>query len=223
MTGPRRSDARRNRAAIMAVVADSVRHGLRMPSATRIAQLTGLGQATVYRHFPDRRSLLLAVTHEQLGLLRQAARRDADDPAAFHGLLREVMVHQVLMRPLVEELRGFPVADQRGCARRLLDALRVPFARSRAAGHLRRHVVLDDVAVVLAMLQGAVEATPTPEAARRVIPVLLDGLFRAGAGDEFDAGVALDAEAGLGAGAGFDVGAGSEPGAGAPEGSARVR
>ncbi|GAA1310138.1 TetR/AcrR family transcriptional regulator [Saccharothrix xinjiangensis] len=210
MTGPRRSDARRNRAAIMAVVGDSVRHGLRMPSATRIAHLTGLGQATVYRHFPDRRSLLLAVTHEQLGLLRQAARRDADDPAAFHGLLREVMVHQVLMRPLVEELRGFPAADQRGCARRLLDALRVPFARSRAAGHLRRNVVLDDVAVVLAMLQGAVEATPTPEAARRVIPVLLDGLFRAGAGP--GAGVGDGAEAGVGLGAG--TGLGTEGGAG---------
>ncbi|QFZ21523.1 TetR/AcrR family transcriptional regulator [Saccharothrix syringae] len=177
MTAPRRSDARRNRAAIMKVVGSSVVHGLRVPSAPRIAHLTGLGQATVYRHFPDRRSLLLAVTEERLDVLRRAAKRGAGDPGAFHALLRAVMVEQVTMRPTVEELRRLPAADRRDWLRRLLDALRGPFALARAAGHLRCHVELDDVAVVLTMLQAAVESAPTPDAARRAIPVLLDGLF----------------------------------------------
>lgn len=180
MTVPRRSDARRNRAAITRAAAEPVLHGLRMPSAPELARLTGLGQATVYRHFPDRRSLALAVAEERLAVLRRAVKREAADPAAFRVLLGEVLVHQASMRPFVEEFRRFPDADRRGCVRRLLDALRGPFARSQAAGLLRRHVVFDDVAVVLAMFQAAVETTPTPEAARRAIPVLLDGLFRGG-------------------------------------------
>ncbi|MFI9005627.1 TetR/AcrR family transcriptional regulator [Actinosynnema sp. NPDC053489] len=174
MTVPRRSDALRNRAAILRAAEELVIGGT-TPSPPRIARLTGLGQATVYRHFPDRRALLLAVAREHLGLLANAARRTADDPAAFRALLGAVMAYQVAMRPLVEELRRFPETERRGHVRRLLEALRGPFDRSRAAGHLRHDVVLDDVAVVLTMLQAAVDRTPDP---RRAIPVLLDGLFR---------------------------------------------
>ncbi|NUT48643.1 MAG: TetR/AcrR family transcriptional regulator [Saccharothrix sp.] len=174
MTIPRRSDALRNRAAIIRAAEQLVVRGV-TPSSARVARLTGLGQATVYRHFPDRRALLLTVARKHLGLLTEAAERNADDPAAFRALLGAVMAYQVSMRPLVDELRRFPEPDQRGHARRLLDALRGPFDRSRAAGHLRHDVELDDVLVVLAMLQAAVDRAPDP---RRVIPVLLDGLFR---------------------------------------------
>lgn len=175
MTVPRRSDALRNRAAIIRAAEELVVRG-DTPSLARVARLTGLGQATVYRHFPDRRTLALAVVREHLALLAEAARRDAHDPAAFRFLLGAVMAYQVSMRPLVDEMRRFPEPDRRGHLRRLLDALRGPFDRSQAAGHLRHDVVLDDVVVVLTMLQAAVELTPDP---RRAIPVLLDGLFRA--------------------------------------------
>ncbi|WP_367128871.1 TetR/AcrR family transcriptional regulator [Saccharothrix sp. HUAS TT1] len=174
MTVPRRSDALRNRASIIRAAEELVVRGA-TPSLARVARATGLGQATVYRHFPDRRALLLAVAQEHLGLLAEAAERDADDPAAFRALLAAVMAYQVSMRPLVDELRRFPEPDLRGHVRRLLDALRGPFDRSRAAGLLRHDIVLNDVVVVLAMLQAAVEQSPDP---RRAIPVLLDGLFR---------------------------------------------
>ncbi|WP_447007642.1 TetR/AcrR family transcriptional regulator [Saccharothrix isguenensis] len=174
MIVPRRSDALRNRAAIIRAAEELVARGT-TPSLARVARLTGLGQATVYRHFSDRRTLVLAMAREHLALLAEAAERNAHDPAAFRALLGAVMAYQVSMRPLVDELRRFPEPDQRGHVRRLLDALRGPFARSQAAGHLRHDVVLDDVVVVLTMLQAAVDSTPDP---RRAIPVLLDGLFR---------------------------------------------
>lgn len=183
MTAPRRVDALRNRAAIVRAAGESVLRGGRMPSLPQVARSVGLGQATVYRHFPDRRSLLLAVTREHLAALHRAAERAADDPAAFRCLLREVLVRQVVMRPLVEELRTLPRSDQRGQLRRLLDALSGPFARALAEGQFRRPMVLDDVAVVFSMFQAAVESAPTPEAARRVIPLLLDGLFHTGAAE----------------------------------------
>ncbi|TQM78879.1 TetR family transcriptional regulator [Saccharothrix saharensis] len=173
MTVPRRSDALRNRAAIIRAAEELLVRGT-TPSPARIARLTGLGQATVYRHFPDRRALLLTVARKHLELLTDAAERTAHDPAAFRVLLHAVMAYQVSMRPLVDELRRFPEPDRRGHARRLLDALRGPFDRSREAGHLRHDAVLDDVLVVLTMLQAAVDRTPDPQ---RAIPVLLDGLF----------------------------------------------
>ncbi|WP_053716868.1 TetR/AcrR family transcriptional regulator [Saccharothrix sp. NRRL B-16348] len=173
MTVPRRSDALRNRASIIRAAEELVVGGT-TPSPARIARLTGLGQATVYRHFPDRRTLLLTLARNHLGLLVAAAERNADNPAAFRPLLQAVMAYQVSMRPLVDELRRFPEPDRRGHVRRLLDALRGPFDRSRAAGHLRHGIVLDDVVVVLTMLQAAVERTPDPH---RAIPVLLNGLF----------------------------------------------
>ncbi|MGM1064698.1 TetR/AcrR family transcriptional regulator [Saccharothrix sp. Mg75] len=176
---PHRSDARRNRAAILRAAWDEVALGRPVPSVRRLADATGLGQATVYRHFSDRRALLLAVTREQVAVLRRTAGRGADDPAAFRSLLRGVLVHQVSVRPLVDELRRLPRTDQLGQVRALLDALRVPFARSQAAGHLKGDVVLDDLPLVFTMLQAAVDAAPDPGTARRAIPVLLDGLFRA--------------------------------------------
>ncbi|MDQ2585475.1 TetR/AcrR family transcriptional regulator [Saccharothrix yanglingensis] len=179
LRAPHRSDARRNRAAIMRAAGEQVALGRPMPSLRQLADATGLGQATVYRHFSDRRALLLAVTREQVAVLRRVAERDADDPAAFRALLRGVLVHQVSMRPLVDELRRLPRPDQLGQVRGLLDALRAPFARSQAAGHLKGDVVLDDLPIVFTMLQAAVDSAPDPGTARRAIPVLLDGLFHA--------------------------------------------
>lgn len=175
MPAPRRSDARRNRAAILRAACEWITQGGQVPSARQIARLTGLGQATVYRHFPDRRSLLLAMTEEHFALLRRAARRRADDPAAFGALLRAVMVYQVSMRPLVDELRRIPLPDVRSNLRKLLDALREPFTRCQEAGLLKRGVALEDVPLVLTMLQAAIDSTP--DGARRAIPLLLDGLL----------------------------------------------
>ncbi|WP_309117893.1 TetR family transcriptional regulator [Saccharothrix sp.] len=43
----------------------------------RIARRTGLGRATVYRHFPDRTSLALAVAARYLAALKQGSAHEA--------------------------------------------------------------------------------------------------------------------------------------------------
>ncbi|MGX7828909.1 TetR/AcrR family transcriptional regulator [Actinokineospora sp. 24-640] len=175
MPMPRRSDARRNRAAIIRAAAEVVGRGRPLPSAREIARLTGLGLATVYRHFPDRRGLLLAITEEHMAVLRRAAGRS--DPPELADLLGAVMAYQARMRGVADELRRCPAADQHHHVRMLLDTLREPFARSHAAGHLNANVVLDDIPVVLAMFQTAVDHLQDPRALQRVVMVLLGGLF----------------------------------------------
>lgn len=176
MPRPRRSDARRNREAIIRAADESITRVRQLPSAQQLARLTGLGLATIYRHFPDRRGLVLAVTEEHFAVLREAVRKRADDPTAFAVLLRGVMLYQASMRALVDELRQIPEADVRGNLHKLLDALREPFVRCQAAGYLDSNVKFEDVPIVLSMLQAVVDVDA--EQANRAIPLLLRGLFR---------------------------------------------
>src|SRR5438445_799062 len=78
-----------------------VRLGSRAPVAARelfaesadvpmyeVARRAGVGQATLYRNFPDRRDLAAALLDVKLARIEQLAREHADDPDAFFVLLR---------------------------------------------------------------------------------------------------------------------------------------
>jgi len=182
--GARRSDARRNRAAILRAAVEAFTGGCGTVTVQGIARRAGVGQATVYRHFPDRRTLAVAVLREHLAALERMVAAAAGEPAAFRSLLRDVLLAQASMRPLVTVLRQLPAREQRWCADQVLAVLTGPFRRSQEAHHLRRDVQLSDLPLVFAMLEATLESTVdsgTSEAAvRRVIDVILDGLFRTG-------------------------------------------
>ncbi|NSL43848.1 TetR/AcrR family transcriptional regulator, partial [Streptomyces sp. 8P21H-1] len=82
-----RSDARENRARIVgtarAVFADD-------PSATlqAVAKAACVGQGTMYRHFPHREALLLAVYRDELEVLVAAAPRLLDAYGPLEALRR---------------------------------------------------------------------------------------------------------------------------------------
>lgn len=84
----RRSDAERNR---RIVIEASIELLARDPEADmqEVADASGVGRATVYRHFPNRESLLEAATVEILDRSRgelEAAVADRDPEAAIRGL-----------------------------------------------------------------------------------------------------------------------------------------
>jgi len=66
MPTPRRSDARRNRAAILRVAGEALTSGTEPTPLPEIARRAGVGQATVYRHFSDRRTLAVEVMRTQV-------------------------------------------------------------------------------------------------------------------------------------------------------------
>jgi AcrR family transcriptional regulator len=179
---PRRSDARRNRAAILRAAGEAFTRGRGAVAVQHIARLAGVSQATVYRHFPDRRALAVAVMEEQLAALGRLVAACAADPTAFRPLLDAVLRTQASMRPLVALVRELPAAEQRRYADQLVAVLDGPWRRSQAVHHLRRDVEPADLLLVLAMLEGAAERAAEglvpAEGLRRVIDVLLDGLFR---------------------------------------------
>ncbi|WP_113692047.1 TetR/AcrR family transcriptional regulator [Amycolatopsis albispora] len=178
---PRRVDARRNRETILRAADEAFTENTGTVALEDIARRAGLGRATVYRHFPDRRALALAVAAEHLAALKLVARQRPP----FRELLHAVLAMQVERRSLVRVFRELPERSQRQFTHALIAVLRPAFDEAQRDGTLRRDLQPADLALLFEMLEAALSGGPAPadraEAVRRLVEVLLDGLFRCGA------------------------------------------
>lgn len=85
---PKRADARRNEAALLdAAAAVFVRSGVEAPIRDIAAQ-AGVGTATIYRHFPTRADLILAVYGHQVDALTDAGPALLGSSANPHAALQ---------------------------------------------------------------------------------------------------------------------------------------
>jgi AcrR family transcriptional regulator len=90
-----RSDARRNKEALLnAAAAVFVRSGVEAP-LREIATGAGVGTATIYRHFPTRADLILAVYRHQVEELAEAGPRLLDSADSPHLALARWTDHLV--------------------------------------------------------------------------------------------------------------------------------
>jgi AcrR family transcriptional regulator len=176
-----RRDAQRNRAAIVraaSAVLNSRESGAQMPA---IARRAGVAQATLYRHFPDRKLLTVAVIGHHLQELEASCARAAGRPEMFRPLLRGALHTQIVLLPLVVlGLRLEPGARRR-CEQRVVKAFTPPLRCAQDHGLVRRDLAPGDLMVLFAMVRGAAETTPDLVAGRvaaeRSIELVLDGLF----------------------------------------------
>jgi AcrR family transcriptional regulator len=91
---PLRADARRNRAKIMACAGELFARLGAEAQMDQIAEHSGLGLGTLYRHFPTKEALLAAIVDqrvEQLADLARAAEQIEDPGEAFETLLRSCL------------------------------------------------------------------------------------------------------------------------------------
>jgi len=179
----RRQDALRNRAAIVLAASDVMTSGGSVIPMPEIARRAGVGQATLYRHFPDRSALAAAVIAHHLQRLEAFVATEACRPAMFRNLLREVLHTQVTMRPLVLLARRFDPGAREHYRKRLLAAFCEPLRRAQSEGYVRSDVAPADLLLLFAMVQGVTEATgevaDAQAAADRSIDLVLNGVFRA--------------------------------------------
>ena len=179
----RRQDALRNRAAIVLAASDVMTSGGSVIPMPEIARRAGVGQATLYRHFPDRSALAAAVIAHHLQRLEAFVATEACRPAMFRNLLREVLHTQVTMRPLVLLARRFDPSARERYQKRLLTAFCGPLRRAQSEGYVRSDVAPADLLLLFAMVQGVAEATgelaDAQAAADRSIDLVLNGVFRA--------------------------------------------
>src|SRR6187399_1392063 len=104
---PQRSDARRNRQAVLAAAeAEFSRAGLKVPIEA-IAKRAGVGVGTVCRHFPTKQALIEAVLtsmYESLLTDAEAALEQDDAGAAFLAFFEAVTAFQSRHRALAEQM-----------------------------------------------------------------------------------------------------------------------
>lgn len=147
-----------------------------------IAQRAGVGQATLYRNFPDRRSLAAAVMAEYMQRTEQLAAQHAGDPDAFFTLLRGVVESMASFYSLGELARkdaclGSELQRQR---QRLAELMREPLRAAKAAGTVRPDLTIDDVFLIIAMARGAMESPDgRATAGGRALALALEGVASA--------------------------------------------
>jgi AcrR family transcriptional regulator len=157
LTTGRRADAIANRDAIVSAArALYGERGADVPFDD-IAQAAAVGRATLYRHFPTREDLHLAVLDRVVADVEAAAADLPETPTALLTLLETAVKIQAANLPIAELLP--PQAHHPGVTAlraRMRAAFREPLARAQAAGLVRTELTPEDVRIQLVMLSAIV-------------------------------------------------------------------
>ncbi len=181
----RRRDARDNRAAILeaarALFADSADVAM-----YQVARRAGVGQATLYRNFPNRSALAAEILAEHVDRIAALAAEHEGQPDAFFVVLRGLIDGMVGLYGLAVLARRDAETDSRlkESRQRLVELLRGPVNDAKAAGTLRRDFAVEDILLVFGMARGAMEGLTDSGArsmvAHRVLALVLGGIERPG-------------------------------------------
>ncbi|MEV0175772.1 TetR/AcrR family transcriptional regulator [Streptomyces sp. NPDC050803] len=179
-----RADALRNRERIVTAAREMfVEHGPDVP-LDDIARRAGVGNATVYRNFPDRDALVREVVCSVLDRMVQAAERAlVQNGDAFEALERFVHVSAderiSALCPMVSSTFDKHHPDLEAARERVEQIVTEVMDRAKAAGQLRADVGVGDVLVAASQLSRPPAGTACLSADRfvhRHIQLFLDGL-----------------------------------------------
>ncbi|WP_327091154.1 TetR/AcrR family transcriptional regulator [Nonomuraea sp. NBC_01738] len=176
---PRRADAARNAEALLATARAVFAEQGSDASLDDIAKRAGVGNATLYRHFPTRADLLAAVYAEEVSALCAEATNslNAASPAdALFTWLDHFVTHVATKRPLalaITESRQ-PELFARW-HRSLHDAAALLLTRAHLAGSVADDLTVTDL---LALTSATAMATTDPAHARRLLHTLRHGIER---------------------------------------------
>ncbi len=165
---PMRADARKNRDLLVAVARQHVRrHGV-TTSLEAIARDAGVGPGTLYRHFPDRESLLAEVLRVEDDELAEARARIAREVApgerldAWLGEVeRHIATYRGLSGPLVGALEGAEPTPLGVACQEMIATTEGFLADARQAGTVRADVTAHDLIGCAAMLAWLGSTGPT--------------------------------------------------------------
>lgn len=180
--GRLRRDAQRNRDLLLSAARDMFsRHGLDVP-LDQIAKEAGVGNATLYRHFPTREALIGEVFADAAALIADAGEEAlaAEDAwgaiERYFGRIFELVAADRGINDLVTQ--AIPATPAMiGISRRNAATVGVLVARAQEQGTMRPDVVTMDLLFMLGPLCRALPATAELRADlwRRYLALLLDG------------------------------------------------
>jgi AcrR family transcriptional regulator len=180
---PLRKDAERNRQRILAAAGEIfAEQGLGV-TLDAVAERACVGVGTVYRRFPDKEALIDALFEARIDEIVVIAEESCAMPDAWEALVhffdRALSMHgndRALKELVFSSTHG---RDRVGQARDKLKPIvgRI-VKRAQDAGALRADVEVTDVPLIQLMLTAVIEYTDdvAPEAWRRYLAIVLDGL-----------------------------------------------
>jgi AcrR family transcriptional regulator len=180
-----RADGRRNREALLSRAAELIAEQGPAVPLDEIARAAGVGNATLYRHFPDRKALLHAIAMRVIGLTAEAAERamneETDSYQALARYLREaVSVRAAWVMPAIAAALDRDDAELAALRARSVAAIARLIANAQRDGTVRPDVTFGDISLLLIRL-----ARPLPPGqdragqdatAQRHLAILLAGL-----------------------------------------------
>jgi AcrR family transcriptional regulator len=179
---PRRADAQRNYERLLAAAETALNEAGVTASLDDIAKAAGVGNATLYRHFPTREKLIEAVYDQRFRMLCATAGELAEtqEPAdALKDWLRAVVGHitgsRVLADAFMAAYEGPAGSEPPQIAvwhRAIYDAALPLLTAAQAAGAIRSDL---DVMELMA-LTTAVARAGNPAQAGRFLDMLLEGI-----------------------------------------------
>ncbi len=179
---PLRADAARNREKILAAASRVFAERGLDATLDDIAEAADVGVATVYRRFPDKDALVLALFEDAIDdLAALAARAGAHEDSweGFVSFLEVMLERQCDNRGLRDVFAGAPYAQERmeAAKQRIGPAFSALIARAQADGYLRRDVTEADILAIEMMISSLGGAKDDDTALwRRYLALALDAL-----------------------------------------------
>jgi AcrR family transcriptional regulator len=155
---PQRKDAARNRAAILDATRELMAGSADFP-LYEVARRAGVGQATLYRHFPDRAALAATIARELFDEIAAAVTAHAGRADAFDRLLDTIIDCAVRSHGLTDVVRESPEAwrEMERMRDQLIELVDGPLGAAQTAGRVSTDVHAADVFLLLAMIDGALQ------------------------------------------------------------------
>ena len=129
-----------------------------------VAKRAGVGQGSLYRHFPDRVSLALAAFDDNMGEIEELAARPGVTLQALLARITEQTIESVAFVDIVYAGADDPRLD--AVTARLRLALAEPLRAARNAGTVRRSLSTSDVEVAIGMMASLVAKSPPADRER---------------------------------------------------------
>lgn len=157
--GPSAGPANR-RALIEAARAVFTESGYSAPLSA-VARKAGVGQGSLYRHFPDRVALAVAVFDENIGELEESS---APLEVTLDDLIDQIIRQAVVSTAFIDLIWTSQVDERVAHLETRVQALVMTVVRrDQEAGRIRSSVAVDDVFLAISMLIGLVSRSPEQE------------------------------------------------------------
>ena len=176
-----RADAQRNRERILEVAKREFTRSGAETSLDDIAKQAGVGPGTLYRHFPTREVLLVAVYRSEMEKLAAAGTKFAQSMAPLEALRAWLLLFvdaieaKHLIAPALNTLVGDPKKVFESSYAKIHQALRALVNRAIKSGDIRKDLDPMDLLRALVGVSNVAAAPDWQSSAKRLVDILIAG------------------------------------------------